>query len=666
MCGIAGIFNLDGQPISVHQLRCMADLLRHRGPDDEGYALFNTRSGRAAHYKGPDSPQALDLSDIRAVETSDADLGLAERRLAILDLSPSGHTPMRSADGQLTICFNGEIYNYIELRAELAALGHAFRSTGDTEVLLAAYQEWGERCVERFNGMWAFAIWDVRRGQLFCSRDRFGVKPFYYVKTKTQFAFASEPKALWASGLIAPKPNEIILQDFLAGYEASELNATMFAGITQLPAGHCLSVTPDKFHVWRYWSLPVNPEFGPGTFDATQAATVREKLTDAVRLRLRADVPIGTCLSGGLDSSAIVVLTSQLLQHDHGIPAHLIGSQQKTFTAAYEDPAADERYFAAQVVQRANAAWHLTFPSAEKLQAELEAFIWHHDEPPITTSMYAQWDVMRLARQHGVKVLLDGQGADELLAGYLPFDVYLAQALVGGRWRTFWSEAQAVSRVGSRPTAQVLGRLAARLLPQAWQAWLQKRRPARMLGLDQSVVDGAIARHQAHFDAATQRNLPRHLAQLATYNLPRLLRAEDRNSMAFSIEARTPFLDVRLAEYISQLPANARMRAGWSKYVLRRAMEEVLPAEIVWRRDKKGFVTPEGRWLRQMRPTLQELLHDSPRLSPWLRVGELRHALMDEQTFQNTTAAATLWRIVAAELWLRMIERHEDISVLQG
>jgi asparagine synthase (glutamine-hydrolysing) len=204
MCGIAGIFNLDGQPISVHQLRRMADLLRHRGPDDEGYALFNTRSGQAAHYKGPDSPQALDLPDIRAVETSDADLGLAERRLAILDLSPSGHTPMRSADGQLTICFNGEIYNYIELRAELAALGHAFRSTGDTEVLLAAYQEWGERCVERFNGMWAFAIWDGRRGQLFCSRDRFGVKPFYYVKTKTQFAFASEPKALWASGLIAP------------------------------------------------------------------------------------------------------------------------------------------------------------------------------------------------------------------------------------------------------------------------------------------------------------------------------------------------------------------------------------------------------------------------------------------------------------------------------
>jgi asparagine synthase (glutamine-hydrolysing) len=666
MCGIAGIFNLDGQPVHIPQLRRMADLLRHRGPDDEGYALFNTRNGQATHYKGPDSPSELDLPDIRAAEPSNADLGLAERRLAILDLSPSGHTPMRSTDDQLTICFNGEIYNYLELRAELISFGYTFRSTGDTEVLLTAYRQWGERCVERFNGMWAFAIWDGQRRQLFCSRDRFGVKPFYYIKTKTQFAFASEPKALWASGLIAAKPNEIILADFLAGYEASTLDATMFEGIAQLPAGHCLSVTPDEFRIWRYWSLPINTEFGPRTFDMTQAVTLREKLTDAVRLRLRADVPVGTCLSGGLDSSAIVVITNQLLQHDHGIPAHLISSQQKTFTAAYEDPAADERYFAAQIVQQTNAAWHLTFPSAEKLQTELETFIWHHDEPPITTSMYAQWDIMRLAHQHGVKVLLDGQGSDELLAGYLPFDIYLAQALVSGHWYVLWPEVRAIAHVGSRSTTQVLSRLVTRLLPQTWQAWLQKRRPARMLGLDQSVVDGAIARHQANFDTAGQRNLPCHLAQLATYNLPRLLRAEDRNSMAFSIEARTPFLDVRLAEYISQLPANARMRAGWSKYVLRRAMEGVLPAEIVWRRDKKGFVTPEGHWLRQMRPKLKELFWNSPRLSPWLRLEELRHAVDDAQTFNNTTAAAALWRIMTAELWLRMIERYEDIPVLQS
>jgi asparagine synthase (glutamine-hydrolysing) len=443
VCGIAGIFNLDGQPISVQQLRRMADLLRHRGPDDEGYALFNTRNGQATHYKGPDSPSELDLPDIRAAEPSNADLGLAERRLAILDLSPSGHTPMRSADGQLTICFNGEIYNYHRI-ARRTGIASATPSAAPATPRCCSLpiRQWGERCVERFNGMWAFAIWDGQRRQLFCSRDRFGVKPFYYVKTKTQFAFASEPKALWASGLIAAEAQRD--HPGTTSWPATKpatLDATMFEGIAQLPAGHCLSVTPDEFRIWRYWSLPVNTEFGPRTFDMTQAVTLREKLTDAVRLRLRADVPVGTCLSGGLDSSAIVVLTSQLLQHDHGIPAHLIGSQQKTFTAAYEDPAADERYFAAQVVQRANAAWHLTFPSAEKLQAELEAFIWHHDEPPITTSMYAQWDVMRLARQHGVKVLLDGQGSDELLAGYLPFDIYLAQALVSGHWYVLWLEA---------------------------------------------------------------------------------------------------------------------------------------------------------------------------------------------------------------------------------
>ncbi|MCS7057117.1 MAG: asparagine synthase (glutamine-hydrolyzing), partial [Thermoflexales bacterium] len=458
MCGIAGIYRLDGAPIDLQQLRRMADLLRHRGPDDEGYALFDTCSGYALHLKGPDSPAALDLPDVRTAEAPPANLGLAERRLAILDLTPAGHTPMVSRDGLLTIVFNGEIYNYVELRETLRELGHVFHSTGDTEVLLAAYSEWGEACVERFNGMWAFAIWDAKQRQLFCSRDRFGVKPFYYVHMPGRFAFASEPKALWGAGLVEPHLNVPLLEDFLAGYEASRLDETLFAEIRQLPAGHTLIVTGEGVSVRRFWSLPVNPELGPPRPEPTAAERVLELLTDAVRLRLRSDVPIGTCLSGGLDSSAIVALINRLMYSEHHMSRTQIGAQQKTFTAAYENDASDERHFARLVIEQTGAAWHCTFPTAETLQADLERFIWHHDEPPITTSMYAQWCVMRLARECGITVTLDGQGADELWGGYLPFDVYLSQMLRAGRWLRLIQELAAVQRVGSRSAAEVLQR----------------------------------------------------------------------------------------------------------------------------------------------------------------------------------------------------------------
>ncbi|WP_169237885.1 asparagine synthase (glutamine-hydrolyzing) [Candidatus Roseilinea sp. NK_OTU-006] len=658
MCGIAGIYHLDGAPINLAQLQRMAGLLRHRGPDDEGFALFNTQTGAALHLKGPDSPPGVDLPDMRTVsEQPLVNLGLVERRLAILDLSPAGHTPMTTADGALTLCFNGEIYNYIELRAELVTLGHAFRSSGDTEVLLAAYRQWGEACVQRFNGMWAFALWDAQRRVLFCSRDRFGVKPFYYVKTPTLFAFASEPKALWASGLIPPQVDEIILEDFLAGYEASRLDGTMFANIRQLPGGHSLSISEGAFVIKRYWSLPVNPDIGPAQPDDGPAQRVLELLTDAVRLRLRSDVPVGTCLSGGLDSSAIVALVNVLMQTEHGIPREQLGARQKTFTAAYEDHVSDERRFAQIVVEQTGAEWHCTFPTAEGLRADLERFVWHHDEPPITTSMYAQWCVMRLAREHGVTVLLDGQGSDELLAGYLPFDVWVSQLLRAGRWRQLWRETLAIRRVGSRSLAGVLARAVAYQLPSAAQRWVQQRWSGRMTGLRAGVAERAMRRRRHAFPPETYAHLPSHLAHLTLYNLPRLLRAEDRNSMAFSIEARTPFLDVRLAEYISQLPAVYRIHAGWSKYVLRRAIRNLLPSAIVWRRDKKGFVTPEQAWMRALRPFWRELFHDRPRLSDWLDVGLVRKMLAAESTPDASIMGANLWRWGAAEVWLRQIER---------
>lgn len=663
MCGLAGIFNLDGAPVRLEQLRRMADLLRHRGPNDEGYALFNTAIGYAYHFRGPDSPEGVELPDIRSVTELPVNLGLAERRLAILDLSPAGHTPMTTPDGQLTICFNGEIYNYIELRAELKSLGHTFISSGDTEVILAAYRQWGTACVERFNGMWAFALWDARQRCLFCSRDRFGVKPFYYVKTPTRFAFASEPKALWASGVVAPQPDEVILEDFLAGYESSRPERTMFRDIQQLPGGHILIVTEEHFEARRFWSLPVNPELGPERPEAGPAQRTLELLRDAVRLRLRSDVPVGTCLSGGLDSSSIVVMVNQLMQQEHNVPSDQIGEHQKTFTAAYDDPNADERRFAQAVVEQTGAAWYLTFPTAETLQADLEAFIWHHDEPPISTSLYAQWAVMRLVREHGVTVVLDGQGSDELLAGYLPFDVYLLHVLTAGNWSRFWRELREIARVNSRPIWEVVARMLAYRMPAEIQRNLQRMRHARMLGLRPEVAARAIQRHQGLFDAH-RSNLPLHLADLVQYNLQRLLRAEDRNSMAFSVEARTPFLDFRLAEYVSQLPAVYRIHQGWTKFVLRQALKDLLPEAITWRRDKKGFTTPEASWIGSLKPRALDLFTDAPRLQPWLDL-DVVHAVLSSPQPPNRQHAATIWRWIAAEHWLRLIEKQKSQAQLQ-
>ncbi len=654
MCGIVGIFRLDGQPIEATQLRHMADLLRHRGPDDEGFALFNTAQGYVSHYKGPDSPKDVPLTDIRSVTHTSTDLGLAERRLAILDLSPAGHTPLTDSTGELTIVFNGEIYNYVELRAELMAHGYRFRSSGDTEVLLAAYHLWGEACLERLNGMWAFAIWDSRYRRLFCARDRFGVKPFYYVKTPSLFAFASEPKALWASGLVSPECNEVVLEDFLAGYEASSPEATFFQHIRQLPPAHWLRVSQRDFHQQRFWSLPVNTELGPEKLEERHVQTIRQLLIDSVRLRLRSDVPVGTCLSGGLDSSSIVAIVNHLMKQEHGIAPVAIGEHQKTFTAAYEEPSSDERHFARLVVEQTGAQWYQVFPTAESLVEDLDRFVWHHDEPPITTSMYAQWCVMRLVRQQSVTVVLDGQGSDELLGGYLPYEIYLAQILDGGQWGRFLRESWSISKVGSRSLRAIFPRIVASYMPPSWQNRAQSWRSKRMFGVRKEVVARATERHTEIFNHATRHNLNLHLAHITAYNLPRLLRAEDRNSMAFSVEAREPFLDVHLAEYISQLPATYRIYRGWSKYALRRAMQPLLPEAIIWRRDKKGFVTPEARWMIELRSFWNDYIGDKPYIRPWLDWKQAQQFLQGRQ-FQtlDPAQAASIWRWVAAETWMR-------------
>src|SRR3989475_1046549 len=400
MCAIAGLYDISGRALDLSALERMVLVQAHRGPDGEGYVLLDAR--------GQERPLAVvgRLADARGTRPYRHSIGLGHRRLAIIDLSPLGHQPMTTEDGRCWVTYNGEIYNHVELREELRAKGYRFRSASDTEVLLAAYQEWNESCVTRFNGMFAFAIWDRDRRRLFCARDRMGVKPFYYSWDGARFAFASEIKGLLSAGL-RPSPNQRAVFDYLDGACLDHSEDTFFEGIRQLPPAHTLTVDT-QVTVQRYWDLPPCGEAGLSVRDA--AERFRHLFRDAVRLRLRSDVPIGTCLSGGLDSSSIVCVANDLMFVEHAVPRELIGERQKTFSSCFEDPAYDERQFIQPVVERTGAEAHYTFPDPKELAESVSRLVWQQDEPFGSTSIFAQWNVMRLAAQRGVKVLLDGQG----------------------------------------------------------------------------------------------------------------------------------------------------------------------------------------------------------------------------------------------------------------
>src|SRR5438270_531904 len=412
MCGICGIVAL-GRPPEIETVGRMAAELDHRGPDGDG-------------------------------SYSAEGVALGFRRLAIIDLSDAGLQPFPSADGSLQLVHNGEVYNYRELRTELEAKGHRFHSATDTEVILAAYEEWGDRCVERFNGMCASAIWDDPRRRLFCSRDRFGVKPFYYRFGRGRFVFASEPRAFRGDPQARLEPNPPAIRDYLDQAYLDHTEETFFAGIRKLPPAHSLVVDDNGLRVSRYWSLE---EHEPPAGDAAEA--LRELFLDSIRLRLRSDVPAGTALSGGLDSSAIAVTVDHLL-HTEKENAVAVGPRQQTFTAYFAEPGFDERPYAEAVVGRTTAEPHWITFGPEELASDLPSIVEAQGEPFGSTSICAGWYVMREARRSGVTVMLDGQGGDEVLAGYRAhLGFRLADLLAAGRIRELGGELRSFHGVHS-------------------------------------------------------------------------------------------------------------------------------------------------------------------------------------------------------------------------
>jgi asparagine synthase (glutamine-hydrolysing) len=616
MCGLCGVVAL-GRPPDAETADRMARELDHRGPDGEG----------SFHEEG---------------------VALGFRRLAIIDLSDAGRQPFASEDGRLQLLHNGEVYNYRELRRELEARGHRFRSATDTEVVLAAYREWGEACVERFNGMWAFALWDGDRQRLFCSRDRFGVKPFYYRFERGRFVFASELKAFRADRETRLAPNRKAVRDYLEQGYVDHTDDTFFAGIVRLPPAHCLTVDQRGVRVRRYWALePRDPPAG----DA--AETVRELFLDSVRLRLRSDVPIGTCLSGGIDSSSIACAVDQLLRTE-AENARPIGERQRTFTVYFEEAGFDERPYAHAVVERTAASPHWVSFTDSELVANLPAIVEGQDEPFGSTSIVAQWYVMREARRAGLKVMLDGQGADEILAGYHGyFGPFFADLLLGGRLGALRRELGAYRAVHGASAAGAAVALARPFVPERarWLARAHVRGGAALLHPDLRGLAPTPEANGAPYGDRLRRQL--HLI-LTRRGLPELLRYEDRNSMAHSLEARVPFLDYRLVELLFSLESGELIERGRTKVVLRRALGDLLPPVVRDRVDKLGFVTPESRWFRGR---LGELAADVFASRSFAQRGFVdataARKRLERHRRGELEAGFELWRALNVELWAR-------------
>lgn len=583
MCGLAGVAGQE--PIDGGAIRAMSSCLAHRGPDDRGFLRWMPGTGVEAMTE-PGSP---------------APVQFAHTRLAIIDLTPAGRQPMSSPDGRWSLVFNGEIYNYLELRAELEAAGCRFSTRTDTEVLLQGIATWGQAVLPRLIGMFAFAAWDAGERRLLLARDFAGIKPLFYARHGGALWFASEIKALLAVPGLPRRADAAGVRDYLRYGRTDHTETTCFAGIGRLPPG-CLAVyDPRKgeLRVERWWRP--EPVIAPSSA-AEAAERVRDAFLASVRLHLRSDVPVGAALSGGVDSSAIVMAMRRV---EPGLRLH-------TFSYVAEDEALNEEPWAAIVAEAAGAERHLIRVGPQELVDDLDHLVALQDEPFGSTSIYAQYRVFRAAREAGITVMLDGQGADEMLGGYAGFlAARLASLLRSGRLGrarrlltgisrlphpgAAWALREAVGRLAPGSLRPLLRSLGGRHLTPAWMAghWFRER--------------GAGPREPDPITGPDR--LRGELAQAFAVGLPQLLRYEDRNSMAHGIESRVPFLVPDLARLILSLPEDQLIDDGAvTKSVFRRAMRGIVPDAILDRRDKIGFATPEQRWLTTLAPWVDEVL----------------------------------------------------------
>lgn len=646
MCGIYALINKSNNT-NTNVLDLGTKIIRHRGPDDEGFYLWSENVNQI--FCSSETSESTLLAKNYSFIPSDISwkIGLGHRRLSIIDLSPGGHQPMKHYETGLVITFNGEVYNYKEIREELVALGHKFYSQSDTEVILCAWAQWGQECLHRFNGMFAFVIFDPRKQTVYAVRDRFGVKPVYWYQDENYFGIASEPKQFRTLPGFNDSVSQEIAYQYLAYGRLDFDENTFYKNIKQIRGGEILtySIPQHQFGIKKWYQLPLYNKFEGSEKQAIDK--FRELFSESVKLRLRSDVTVGSCLSGGLDSSAIVCTMAEILneQDNHnGI---------KTITACFENKKYDEWEFAKAVIDKTNSQYHQVFPSFENLQDELSKLMWHMDEPFGSTSQYSQWAVFKGAASQGLKVMLDGQGSDEQLGGYNGNELPMYAGLISkAKYAQVWREAKAFEeQTGVFPKSQILGAIL-RVYPS-----LKGLMPSSLksAGTDKPKPWINYLNYQ-NYRLDSPSTLQETLAQQTLFtSLPMLLRYEDRNSMAWSIESRVPFMDYRLVEFNMSLPEKFLHNKGVRKYILREAMRPVFPAKIYERKDKMGFVTPEEVWLKgQGKDWLYDTIHTSMNKVPELFNKNLTLSAVDDMVKGTQKFDFSFWRMSCLGLWVDM------------
>jgi asparagine synthase (glutamine-hydrolysing) len=543
MCGIAGILKFTGEHVRIDELKKITDIIQHRGPDNEGFWI-----------------------------NSKMNVGFGHRRLSIIDLSDNGKQPMHYSNGRYTITYNGEIYNYIELKKTLQNKGYLFQSDCDTEVLLALYDFKKEGCLDDLDGMFAFAIWDENTRELFCARDRFGEKPFHYYYDERQFVFGSEIKQFWELG-IQKKISENRINSYLESGlidDENDITSTFYENIKRLDAAHYLIIKENKITIKKYWSIDLRIKYKGSLESASEK--LRDLLSESISLRLRSDVPVGSSLSGGIDSSSIVMLIDKLK-----------GSEQKqtSFSARFKNFDKDEgKYIESVIAACRNIQPYYTWPDEKYFLENFDKINFYQDEPYGSSSIVAQYAVMELAAKNNVTVLLDGQGADEYFAGYPPYyNVYINQLFFNNK-AAYKNEIQLAAHNANTQVEEIRESLR-----------MKAGRLRRAI----------LSQEMPYSNDALQNKL---LSDTTSAGLKILLRYADRNAMAHSREVRLPFLSHKLVEFVFSLPDSYKLNGGWTKYVLRKSMDNLLPKDICWRKDKIGYAAPQNTWLHS--PEMKE------------------------------------------------------------
>lgn len=638
MCGIVGQWRLDGASVQPRNLKRMNETLIHRGPDDQGYVLFKKDGLKpffSHHLKG-----SIDDGPFAA--------GFGHRRLSILDLSIKGRQPMASEDGTLWITYNGEIYNYIEIRRELEEYGFRFSTGTDTEVILNAYRKWGSACLHRFNGMFAFALFDLEKRLIFCARDRFGIKPFYYFFDGKVFVFASEIKSIFESGLVESEPNYPIIGVFLKYHLTDFGTETFFRNIFQILPHHYLLLSPDGLRTGSYWDIDPDEVTNGSLQDA--AVGFRENLIQSVKLRLRSDVQVASCLSGGMDSSSIVCIANKELRH--GL---------KAFSVVYEGqmPLSEKNYID-RVREETGTEGFFTQPTAEDVLEILPRMIWHLDEPISSIGAVAsQYFVQKLIKENGIKVVLDGQGGDEILGGYhLYFFFHLLSLLQSGHPISMFRELHSIrsNSTWKRPFSSYLKNfMIFTLRPSVGTFTKYKDRsffsPEFSEIYEDKIDDLVFSGRTRKFNNTLQETLYHDTLWL---RLPHLLRYEDRTAMAHSVEARVPFLDFNLVEFAFSLPPNHKIANGRTKVVLKEAMKQIVPQEVIDRKDKMGYNNPQPIWFRRAWADLvEEVLFSggAERRGIW-RV-ERGREMFERHKMGHRDFSVNLSELLTLEIWMR-------------